>query len=102
MLGYALKWPDLTFQNLLELNMNKETNTIKLDIPGVSKEDILLKVEGNKLILRTKEEAPRKYFYTEYLSRAIDPSSVKASLKDGVLEIALLRTPLNSQEIQID
>ena len=77
---------------------------LRAELPGVSKEDVHLEVRGHTLVLagerkqeeEVKEEnyyrVERSYgsFYRAFgLPSAVEASKVKASMKDGVLEITL-------------
>ena len=81
-----------------------ENYTVTVEIPGLKKEDIQLSVQENILSLRfnkqaQKEENGRTYrhmerFYGTFerhfpFASSIDSSQVKATYKDGVLEVVL-------------
>ncbi|MER3601810.1 MAG: heat-shock protein Hsp20 [Nitrososphaerota archaeon] len=59
-----------------------------LEIPGVEKEDIDLKVTESKLTIRV-DTADRKYHRTVELPEPVDPDSAKATYKNGILEVTL-------------
>jgi HSP20 family protein len=58
------------------------------EVPGVSKEDIELKVKPNQLIIKAKGK-DRKYYKTIDLPKEVIPEKAKASYKNGVLEVRL-------------
>ncbi|WFO75293.1 Hsp20/alpha crystallin family protein [Desulfurococcaceae archaeon MEX13E-LK6-19] len=60
------------------------------EIPGVEKDKIQVKVSDDrrKLIIRASNEK-RKYYKEVELPAPVDPSSAKASYKNGVLEVRL-------------
>jgi HSP20 family protein len=77
---------------------------IKLDVPGLKKEDITVEVADDHLVLRgerkhEKEEKKEGYFKTERsygafyrsvpLPDGVKPEEAKATLSDGVLTIAM-------------
>jgi HSP20 family protein len=62
------------------------------EVPGVSQEDIDLKVEGNTLTLKAerKLERSRASFHRSFtLPETVDAEAVSAESKDGVLKIRL-------------
>ena len=91
----------------LDVFGNKDDLIVKAEIPGLSKEDIDITIEGNTLTIKgqkKKEEEIKDedYYRSERtfgaFTRSIDlPTEVKtdkvnASFKDGVLEIRLPKT----------
>jgi HSP20 family protein len=76
---------------------------VRVDLPGVQERDLNIAVDGSKLTIRGQREAdgPRdeSYVYCERpvgrfartieLPESVDADYVKATLKQGVLEIAL-------------
>jgi HSP20 family protein len=77
---------------------------IQVDLPGLTKKDIHISVEGNVLSIEGErkyenEEAERhgyryersygKFSRAFTLSDEVDVSDIKASMKDGVLQIAI-------------
>ena len=63
--------------------------TIVADVPGVSLEDLELRVEGNAFSLSTKTTARRSYRKELHLEAAVDPESTQATCHNGVLEVRL-------------
>ncbi|HVA38980.1 MAG TPA: Hsp20/alpha crystallin family protein [Candidatus Dormibacteraeota bacterium] len=76
---------------------------VEAALPGVKKENVEVEVAGDTLTIRAKQEEKKeekdaRYHYRELqrgemvravtLPQAIDPGSVKASFKDGVLNVA--------------
>jgi HSP20 family protein len=86
---------------------NKESLVITMDLPGVKKEDVNIKLENNMLEVEGRiDYAPYEKLnpvYTEYnignfarkfaVSNAVDTSNIEAVLKDGVLTLMLLKAP---------
>jgi HSP20 family protein len=78
--------------------------TLKLEMPGVSKEDLVIDVDGNELHITGKrksrypdnaylirERRPGTYYQSYTLDDTIDRSKIQASLADGVLSVTLQR-----------
>ena len=85
---------------------------IDVDLPGVKKEDITVKVENNVLTLKgtrkTKEEIKKEDYYKMESSfgsftrsftvpENIDAENIHAENKDGVLEITLPKKALTTE-----
>lgn len=86
---------------------NKDSLVITMDLPGVKKDNVSIKLENNEL----EVEGRIDYFfyerlnpvYAEYnignyarkftVSHAVDTRNIDAALKDGVLTLTLLKAP---------
>jgi HSP20 family protein len=81
---------------------------LKVDLPGVSQEEIDIRVEGSTLIIqgerRLIKDAPEENYIqierpygtfrrTFNIPRMIEQEEIKASYKDGVLRVVLPRKP---------
>lgn len=80
----------------LKSKYNAETGEARLwiEAPGFSKDEISIESEGNKIILSGKikreeviEKIGVKEFYHVLYQRDLDPESLSAGLKDGILEV---------------
>ena len=86
---------------------NKESLVITMDLPGVKKEDVNVKLENNILEIEGRIDyalyEKLNPVYTEYnignyarsftVSNAVDTSNIEAVLKEGVLSLTLLKAP---------
>ncbi len=88
--------------------IEKDENIIvKAQVPGIPKEDIKLEVQGDQLTIKgenkqEKEEKKENYYRQEILYGSfyrlidlpaeVEKENIKATLKDGVLEIALKKS----------
>jgi HSP20 family protein len=108
----AAEWtgaPDIFEQWAPSVDMydDKDKITVSAELPGMKKEDIDISVTGNTLSIigerkheETKETGEtfrsERYFgrfhRTVTLPHAVDANQVKATYKDGVLNIALPKT----------
>ena len=90
--------------------------TVAVELPGVKREDVQLSVQDNTLSLRVTRRAEKtdegktyrhvERFYGTFerhfpFASAVDPSNVRASYKDGVLEIVLPKAE-NARERRIE
>jgi HSP20 family protein len=88
----------------VEMFRRSDEIVVKADIPGMKKEDITIEVADDQLILKgerkqEKEEKGEGYYRAERtygsfyralpLPEGVKAAEAKASMKDGVLEIAL-------------
>jgi HSP20 family protein len=103
---------------LLDLEETKDDFIIRAEIPGMKKEDVKISLTGDKLRIsgersREKEEKGKTYHRMERaygrfervltLPAEIDASKVKASYKEGLLEVTLPKTErVKPKEIGID
>ncbi|MCX7661142.1 MAG: Hsp20/alpha crystallin family protein [Candidatus Omnitrophica bacterium] len=91
----------------LDVSEDKESISVKVDLPGVKQEDIDVSIHGNILTIKgeRKKEAESKdknyhrveRFFGSFvrsltLPQYADTNKVKASYKDGVLEITIPKT----------
>ena len=65
--------------------------TLSLDIPGVSREELDIEIDGPVVRITTKTEAKRQYKAAYELAQEIDVDATRAELKDGVLTLALAK-----------
>ncbi|HLI81173.1 MAG TPA: Hsp20/alpha crystallin family protein [Candidatus Binataceae bacterium] len=91
--------------------------TVRADMPGIDQKDIVVKVTGNTLEVRGKREQSKEtkkrdflrrevhygsYAYSTTLPEGIKAEDIKASYKDGVLElIAPMPKELAPKEVKI-
>lgn len=65
--------------------------TVTLDVPGVTREQLSVEVEGSTLRVETTPEATRRYQAMYELPREVDPEACEAKLQDGVLTLRLAK-----------
>lgn len=74
------------------VDVYEENDHVKViaEVPGVEKENIDLNATEDMLVISVK--APQRKYYKEVeLPAKVDPNSAKASYRNGVLEITLLK-----------
>lgn len=101
-----LAFPD--WQPSVDISETNEEFAITAELPEVKKEDIKVTVENGVLTLRgerkqEKEEKGKKFHRVERsygsfmrsfsLPDDVDPSKIKADVKDGILQIRLQKAP---------
>ena len=77
------------------MNENKKEYYLNMDLPGVEKKDVNVRVENNHVIVsgERKNDSANKHFYGKFEQIFKVPDNVKAdkinaSLKNGVLNIS--------------
>ncbi|MBC5767172.1 Hsp20 family protein [Ramlibacter albus] len=65
--------------------------TVTLDLPGVSREELDLQVEGAVVRIATKEGAKRQFKAAYELADEIDADATEATLENGVLTLKLAK-----------
>jgi len=73
------------------------------EVPGVSKDQIKVKVTGKKLVIQAQGE-DRKYYKEVELPTEVDEKSAKATYNNGVLQIVLKKkqTEEKGTEIKVE
>lgn len=64
---------------------------MEIDIPGVSKDQVNISIEGHIVRFKTTEQAKRNYSEGYELPGEVDPSTSTAKLEDGVLYLTLAK-----------
>ena len=93
----------------MDVSEDDKAYTVRAEIPGVTKEDIKVAVDGNQVsisaeVKKEKEEKEGKtmirserYYGSVYrsftLDHDVDPDATKAKYTDGVLELTLPKKP---------
>jgi len=77
--------------------------TLSLDVPGFSREDLAISIEGAVLRIDSKAEAKRQYKAAYELAEEIDAEATTARLENGVLTLTLAKkVPVsNARSIEI-
>jgi HSP20 family protein len=75
---------------LVDVIDGKEEVTVIAELPGVDKNDIDLNADGRSLTISV-DTADRRYGKTLRMPAEVDPDSIKANYKNGILEVKLKR-----------
>ena len=62
-----------------------------IDMPGVNKKDIDVKVEDHSISVKAENGGKRKYNYNRKFKPTVDMDSAVATFKNGVLDITLTK-----------
>jgi HSP20 family protein len=75
----------------LDVVQDDKAWTVTLDLPGVSREDLAISIEGAIVRIETKAEAKRQFKAAYELPQDIDAEATTAKLENGVLTLALAK-----------
>jgi HSP20 family molecular chaperone IbpA len=78
-------------QKASTIEQDEQSFTLSFDVPGVSREQLTIDIEGNVVRLSTKEGAPRQYRHACELPQDIDAAQSEAKLELGVLSLKLTK-----------
>ncbi len=70
---------------------DEQSTTLQLDVPGLSREQLQLRLEGAQVHLSSIEGAPRKVQRSWELGHEIDVAASSAKLENGVLTLRLAK-----------
>ena len=68
-----------------------DATTLSVDVPGLSREQLQLRIEGAQVQLSSVEDAPRKVQRQWQLPHEIDAAASSAKLENGVLTLVLTK-----------
>ncbi|KAL5803596.1 hypothetical protein ACOSQ4_031901 [Xanthoceras sorbifolium] len=82
-------------------DIKDDENEIKMqfDMPGLSKEDVMVSVEDDVLVI--KGEHKKKRDHPETMIFGLEENNIKAELKNGVLYISIPKTKVERQVIDV-
>lgn len=93
--------PSAGREPLVDIMDEKEKYKIFVELPGVDKDNVKLDVADNSIEIKTEDD--RKFYKMLDLEEAVDPSSSKASYKNGILTIELdKKAKRKGKEVKID
>ena len=76
-------------QSAVTIVQDEQSYTLSFDVPGVTREQLAVGIEGNVVRLSSVEGAPRPYRFACELPQDIDVSQSVAKLEHGVLTLKL-------------
>lgn len=78
-------------QDSVVTTQDETSYTITFDLPGITKEQLSIGIEGNLVRLASKQGAPRAYQAAYELPQDINVASSDARLENGVLTLKLAK-----------
>jgi HSP20 family protein len=101
-----------------DIHETKDDYLVQLDLPGMDKKDVKIKVEDNFLVISGERKSENKVDDEKYhrverfsgsfnrsfrLYKDVDPSKIKAKFENGVLEISIPKAEeVKPKEISIE
>lgn len=87
----------------VKVEQNEEAWTVTLDVPGVSREQLTIDVDGTVVRVATAKEAARQYKAAYELPAEIDAEATSARLENGVLTLTLgkKKPVVTSRQIEV-
>ena len=91
-------------QQQVQVSRDDKATTLSLDVPGLSREQLKLSLEGAVVKLASVDGAPRQVKRAWELDHEIDVSNSKAKLENGVLTLTLakLEPQIKATELAIE
>jgi HSP20 family protein len=78
-------------QQALQITQDDKAWTLRLDVPGVAREQLSIGIEGSVVRIETLADAPRYYKAAYELPQDIDAAASTAKLENGVLTLTLTK-----------
>jgi HSP20 family protein len=72
-----------------KVEQNEQAWTLSLDVPGVTREQLAIDVDGAVVSVKTVEGAPRQYRAAYEFPAEIDAEATSAKLENGVLTLTV-------------
>jgi HSP20 family molecular chaperone IbpA len=72
-----------------DVAQDETSYTLSFDLPGISKEQLSIGIEGSIVRIESKEGAARQYKAAYELAQDIDTANSEAKLENGVLTLKL-------------
>jgi HSP20 family protein len=86
----------------LDVAQDDKAWTVTLDLPGVTREELAINIEGAVVRIETKAEAKRQFKAAYELPQDIDAEATTAKLENGVLTLTLAKKQPVSNVRQIE
>jgi HSP20 family protein len=87
----------------VKVEQNEEAWTVSLDMPGVTREQLTIDVDGAVVRVQTVQDAARQYRAAYELPADIDAAATSAKLDNGVLTLSLAKKKpvVTSRQIEV-
>lgn len=73
------------------MTQNDKATTLQVDVPGLTREQLSITIEGHQVRLQSTEGAPRQVHRAWELAGEVDAAASTAKLENGVLTLTLVR-----------
>ncbi|MPN19847.1 hypothetical protein SDC9_167220 [bioreactor metagenome] len=85
----------------VHVTKNENGVTLQLDVPGIAREQLQIRIDGKQVHLSSVEGAPRSVRRSWELSEEIDASASSAKLENGVLTLTLAKLAPADKSVQL-
>lgn len=75
----------------VKVEQDEQAWTVSVDVPGVTREQLAIDVDGTVVRVKTVAEAARQYHAAYELPAEIDAEATTAKLENGVLTLSLAK-----------
>ena len=73
------------------VEQDEKSFTLSFDVPGISREQLTIGIEGSVVRIQSKDDAQRKYRAAYELPTELDVANSQAKLENGVLTLKLAK-----------
>jgi HSP20 family protein len=81
-----------------QVESDETSITLSLDVPGLSKEQLTIGVEGRIVRISSKDDAPRSFKAAYKLGSDVDAGKSEAKLENGVLTLKFAKVAPESRQ----
>jgi HSP20 family protein len=81
-----------------QVESDETSITLTLDVPGLSKEQLTIGVEGRIVRINSKDDAPRSFKAAYKLGSDVDAGKSEAKLENGVLTLKFAKIAPESRQ----
>jgi HSP20 family protein len=81
-----------------QVESDETTITLSLDVPGLSKEQLTIGIEGRIVRITSKDDAPRSFKAAYKLGSDVDAGKSEAKLENGVLTLKFAKVAPESRQ----
>jgi HSP20 family protein len=84
----------------VQVDSDDTSVTLSLDVPGLAKDQVTVRIEANVVRITSKDDAPRSFKAAYQLADEIDAAVSQAKLENGVLTLKLGKlTPVSRETV---
>jgi HSP20 family protein len=81
-----------------QVESDETSITLSLDVPGLSKEQLTIGIEGRIVRIASKDDAPRSFKAAYKLGSDVDAGKSEAKLENGVLTLKFAKVAPESRQ----
>lgn len=85
----------------VQVQEDGQHTTLQLDVPGLAREQLAVRIDGNSVHLNSVDGAPRRVQRAWELPHEIDAARSSAKLEHGVLTLALAKRAVQDTAVSL-